>query len=138
MLIGVACAACHAGLDPQDPPANPNAPTWANIHLTTGNQFDQIGKEFSAHLTPSDPRYQVFQSWAPGTVDTTAIENDGINNPGTITQFYKFPLRPYFTNHYLGVAERVHRAVFVFGGETPQFEADCWRYATHRPAAAGS
>jgi len=39
VLIGVACASCHAGLDPANPPADPNHPTWANIHPTTGNQY---------------------------------------------------------------------------------------------------
>ena len=36
-----ACRArrCHAGLDAQNPPANPNHPAWANIHATTGNQY---------------------------------------------------------------------------------------------------
>jgi hypothetical protein len=31
--FGVSCAGCHAGLNPQNPPADPNHPTWANIHL---------------------------------------------------------------------------------------------------------
>jgi mono/diheme cytochrome c family protein len=101
-IFGVSCAGCHAGLDPQNPPADPNHPTWDNIHLTTGNQYIQIGKIFGANLPPSDPRWQVFHTWAPGTVDTTAIESDGINNPGIITQFYDFPERPYFTVHQNG------------------------------------
>jgi mono/diheme cytochrome c family protein len=98
-IFGVACAGCHAGLNAQNPPANPNAPTWDNIALTTGNQFLRSGDVFAAHLPPSDPRWQVFHTWAPGTVDTTAIENDGINNPGIITQFFDFPDRPYFDVH---------------------------------------
>lgn len=102
-IFGVSCAGCHAGLNPQNPPADPNNPTWDNIHLTTGNQYINIGKIFGANLSPSDPRYQVFHTWAPGTVDTTAIESDGINNPGIITQFYDFPDRPYFTVHQNGV-----------------------------------
>jgi mono/diheme cytochrome c family protein len=101
-LVGVACAGCHAGLNAQNPPADPNHPTWANISLTTGNQYIEIGKIFGANLPPSDPRWQVFNTWAPGTVDTTAIENDGVNNPGIITQFFDFPDRPYFTVHQGG------------------------------------
>jgi mono/diheme cytochrome c family protein len=102
-IFGVSCAGCHAGLNPQNPPADPNHPTWDNIHLTTGNQYINTGAIFGANLPPSDPRYQVFHTWAPGTVDTTAIESDGINNPGIITQFYDFPDRPYFTVHQGGV-----------------------------------
>lgn len=31
-LIGVTCAACHAGFDPVRPPSNPNTPQKDNIH----------------------------------------------------------------------------------------------------------
>lgn len=123
-LIGVACAGCHAGLDAQNPPADPNKPAWSNIHLTTGNQFLNTGKLFAANLSPHDPRAAVFGTWAPGTVDTTAIESDGINNPGIITQFYDFPDRPYFTNHYNGAAESVHRA-----GQGGEDDSGCQRAA---------
>jgi cytochrome c5 len=109
-LIGVTCASCHAGLDPIRPPRDPNHPTWANIHPTIGNQFLNVGKLFSAHLSKQDPRFQVFQTWAPGTVDTTAIENDHINNPGIITQFFNFPDRPFFDLTQNGSPIRVHRS----------------------------
>ena len=98
-LLGVACAGCHAGLSAQNPPGDPNHPAWDNIDLTTGNQYIQAGKIFSANLPPADPRWQVFHTWAAGAVDTTAIESDGINNPGIITQFFEFPERPYFSPH---------------------------------------
>jgi len=114
MLAGVSCAGCHAGLNPQNPPADPSRPTWDNIALTTGNQYIQIGKIFGANLPQTDPRWQVFHTWAPGTVDTTAIESDGINNPGIITQFYDFPDRPYFTVHQGGV---LLNAYGVTGGQ---------------------
>ncbi|HTQ45735.1 MAG TPA: hypothetical protein VMI75_23425 [Polyangiaceae bacterium] len=107
-IFGVSCAGCHAGLNPQNPPADPNHPTWDNIHLTTGNQYINSGAIFGANLPANDPRYQVFRTWAPGTVDTTAIENDGINNPGIITQFYDFPDRPYFTVHQGGTLLNAH------------------------------
>ena len=110
MLIGVACAGCHAGLDPEHPPVDPNHPTWQNIHPTVGNQYLNAGKVFSAHLSSHDPRYQVFQSWAPGTVDTTAIESDHINNPGIITPIFNVPDRPFFDLTVDGVPIRVHRS----------------------------
>jgi mono/diheme cytochrome c family protein len=109
-LVGVTCAACHAGLDPAHPPKDPNRPAWSNIHPTVGNQYIRIGKVFSTHLSPHDPRYQVFQTWAPGTVDTTAIESDHINNPGIITQFFNLPDRPFFDLTQEGSPIRVHRS----------------------------
>jgi len=124
VLIGVACAACHAGLDPANPPADPNHPAWENIHATTGNQYIQIGKLFGSHLSPHDPRKQVFNTWAPGTVDTTAIESDGINNPGIITQFFNTPERPYFDLTDNGLAIHVHR-----GGQGGEDDAGCEKAA---------
>jgi mono/diheme cytochrome c family protein len=124
ILIGVACASCHAGLDPSNPPADPNNPKWENIHATVGNQFIQIGKLFGAHLSSHDPRYQVFQTWAPGTVDTTAIESDHINNPGIITQFWNVPDRPFFDLTDEGDPIYVHR-----GGQGGEDDVGCEKAA---------
>jgi cytochrome c5 len=110
VLFGIACAACHAGFDPRRPPDDPNHPGWKNIHPTIGNQHLNIAKLFNANLSPHDPRYQVFHTWAPGTVDTTAIESDHINNPGIITPFFNFPDRPFFDVTLNGVPIRAHRA----------------------------
>lgn len=120
VLIGVACASCHAGLDPANPPADPNHPAWENIHPTVGNQFLDIGKIFKVHFSPNDPRYQVFNTWAPGTVDTTAIENDGINNPGIVTQFWDLDNRPFFNLTNNGEPIRVHR-----GGQGGEDDVGC-------------
>jgi hypothetical protein len=120
ILVGVSCAGCHAGLDPENPPADPNHPSWANIHATVGNQYLDVGKIFGQHLSPHDPRYQVFHSWAPGTVDTTAIESDHINNPGIITQFFDLGDRPYFNLTEGGQPITVHRA-----GQGGEDDAGC-------------
>lgn len=119
-LIGVTCAACHAGFDPNHPPVDPNHPKAENIHPTIGNQFVQIGKIFRAHLSPHDPRYQVFNSWAPGTVDTTVLENDHINNPGMITPIWAVPDRPFFDVTHDGVPLSVHR-----NGQGGEDDAGC-------------
>jgi mono/diheme cytochrome c family protein len=124
VMIGVSCASCHAGLDPANPPADPNNPSWENIHATVGNQYINIAKIFSAHLPPYDPRYQVFNSWAPGTVDTTAIESDHINNAGIITQFFNVPDRPFFDLHDEGMPINVHR-----GGQGGEDDAGCEKAA---------
>jgi hypothetical protein len=62
----------------------------------------------------------VFNTWAPGTVDTTAIESDGINNPGIITQFWNLPDRPYFDLTHGGLPIHVHRA-----GQGGEDDAGC-------------
>jgi mono/diheme cytochrome c family protein len=120
LLVGVSCAGCHAGLDAQNPPADPNHPAWANINATTGNQYLQVGKIFGAHVPENDPRWQVFHTWAPGTVDTTAIESDHVNNPGIITQFFNLNNRPYFNLTENGQPITVHRA-----GQGGEDDAGC-------------
>ena len=119
-LIGITCAACHAGFDPVHPPLNPNHPQQKNIHPTVGNQYVQIGRIFRANLSPNDPRYQVFSSWAPGTVDTTVLENDHINNPGMITPIWSVPDRPFFDVTIGGDPARVHR-----NGQGGEDDAGC-------------
>lgn len=98
-LYGASCASCHAGFDPLDPPADPNDPSWDNIHATIGNMHVDIAKVFSANLHPMDPRRPMFDTWPKGTVDTTALFNDGIMNPGTITAFWEHDDRPTFHVH---------------------------------------
>ncbi len=123
-LVGVSCASCHAGFDAQNPPVNPNEPTWDNIHLTAGNQYINIGKIFGYHLPHDSAEWQVFNTWKPGTVDTTAIESDGINNPGIITQFFSTPDRPYFNLHDMGLGIKVHR-----GGQGGEDDVGCEKAA---------
>jgi cytochrome c5 len=100
-LLGTACASCHAGLSAEHPPANPNNPGWDNIDVMPGNQYMKVGKIFGAHLSPHDPRWQVFNSWPDGSLDTTAIWSDGINNPLRIAPIADFDKWPDFavTNH---------------------------------------
>jgi cytochrome c5 len=95
-LYGTACAGCHAGFDPLNPPADPNEPTWDNVHPTIGNQYAKFGKMFSHNLAPTDPRKLMFIGWADGTVDTTALFPDNIMNPGIVTAFWDWPKRPTF------------------------------------------
>lgn len=124
-LIGFSCAGCHAGLDPANPPADPNHPRWSNIHLTTGNQYIRLDKIFSGNVASNTSTWQVLHAWAPGTADTSSKhETDNIFNPGVITQFWDFPDRPFFdlTDH--GTPIRVHRA-----GQGGEDDAGCEKAA---------
>jgi len=100
MEFGTSCASCHAGFDPKNPPADPNEPEWANIHPSIGNQYLKVGAMFSANLDLTKPtdivRSLVFGSWPDGTVDTTALFQDNINNPGVITAFWEHKRRNAF------------------------------------------
>lgn len=95
-MYGAACAVCHAGLDPLDPPANPNELTWDNIHATIGNQHLKFGAVFGANLAPNDPRGLIFAAWPDGAVDTTLLFSDNIFNPGVVTAFWEHDDRNRF------------------------------------------
>lgn len=96
ILYGAACASCHAGFDPLNPPDDPDEPSWANIHATIGNSYLRFGDIFAANLAPDDPRRLLFAAWAPGSVDTTLLFDDGIMNPGVVTHFWEWQFRPRF------------------------------------------
>jgi hypothetical protein len=95
-MYGATCASCHAGFDPLAPPANPNAPTWANIHATIGNQYLKFGAVFGANLGATDPRRLLFATWPDGAVDTQLLFSDNIHNPGVVTAFWEWDDRPRF------------------------------------------
>lgn len=99
-LYGIACASCHAGIDPLHPPADPSEPSWDNIHATIGNMYVKTGDIFSVNLDPMDPRRPMFDAWPDGTVDTTLLFSDGIMNPGAITAIWEQDDRPTFHVHY--------------------------------------
>ncbi len=100
--FAVTCAGCHAGFNPVNPPKDPSEPRWVNIHPTIGNLRFKFGAVFGANLSPTNPaeapKKALFDSWNPGTVDTTTLFDDGYNNPGVVTAFFDVPHRPYFTN----------------------------------------
>jgi cytochrome c5 len=95
-MYGATCASCHAGFDPLNPPENPNAPTWDNVHATIGNQYLKFGAVFSANLAATDPRRLLFNAWPDGAVDTQLLFSDNIHNPGVVTAFWEWPDRPLF------------------------------------------
>lgn len=106
---GATCAACHAGFNPLFPPLDPAEPSWLNIHATIGNQYLDFAKVFGANLNPqTNPtdalKYMVFSTWPKGAVDTTALFDDGIVNPGVVTAFWEHKNRPKFEVHMNGVS----------------------------------
>ncbi|RZA04341.1 MAG: hypothetical protein EOP11_15315, partial [Proteobacteria bacterium] len=41
--VGMACAFCHIGFNPLNPPKNPTEPEWINLNSSIGNQFLREG-----------------------------------------------------------------------------------------------
>ncbi len=93
-LVGISCGSCHIAFNPLSPPKNPAHPKWENLSGTVGNQYSRFSQILGSGMDPRTIEYQVFAHARPGIVDTSAIPNDQINNPGTINALINLTKRP--------------------------------------------
>ncbi len=86
--VGMSCAFCHVGPSPIDPPADPENPTMENINATVGAQYFWFDRIFA--WAPDDRQYmvQLIHTARPGTLDTSLVSTDYINNPRTMNAIY--------------------------------------------------
>jgi len=108
--VGMSCAFCHVAFHPLHAPRDPENPHWGDLSNSIGNQYLRIGRVLGAGLTPDDFLWQALNSYPPGTVDTSFIPNDHINNPRSINSIHNVAAR-------LAVAQEERlgsRAIAVF------------------------
>ena len=92
--IGMACGACHISFDPANPPQDPAAPEWKNIINVVGNQYLRMSDILASGMPRSSLEWQIFANARPGTVDTSAVPNDQVQNPGTMNTLNNLARRP--------------------------------------------
>lgn len=93
-LVGMACGACHIAFDPLNPPDDPANPQWENITGLVGNQYGRLSELMASGMRTDSLEWQIFAHARPGTVDTSAVANDTVNNPGTMNAIINFGKRP--------------------------------------------
>jgi cytochrome c5 len=93
-LVGMTCGFCHIGFNPNDPPVDPERPTWDNLAGTIGNQYWEEGRLFSLNMKADDFRWHVAARQPPGTSDTSRFATDHINNPNAINTIFNLSSRP--------------------------------------------
>ncbi len=86
--VGMSCGFCHVGPNPVKPPADPEHPTWANLSSNVGAQYFWIDRIFSWEANSASFPYQLFHTSRPGSLDTSLISTDNINNPRTMNAVY--------------------------------------------------
>src|SRR5262249_18260610 len=86
--VGMSCTFCHAGPNPLKPPADPEHPKWENLSNNVGAQFFWVDRIFSWKADPKTYMFQMFHSSRPGTLDTSLVSTDNINNPRTMNAIY--------------------------------------------------
>ena len=86
--VGMACGFCHVGPSPIHPPANPAHPQWADLNSTVGSQYLWMDRVFVYAADMKNFLYQMVHSYPPGTMDTSLVSTDYINNPRTMNAVY--------------------------------------------------
>ena len=93
--VGMSCGFCHVGPNPIRPPADPENPKWEELSSIVGAQyfwwdrvFNWLGAKNEASIF-----YQALHVSRPGTLDTSLVSTDNINNPRTMNAVYNFAPR---------------------------------------------
>ena len=86
--VGMSCAFCHVGPNPAKPPENPEHPEWKHLSSNVGAQYFWIDRIFAWEADETSFPYQLFRTSRPGSLDTSLISTDNINNPRTMNAVY--------------------------------------------------
>ena len=86
--VGMACGFCHVGPSPIHPPKDPSRPQWSELNSTVGSQFLWMDRVFVYSADIKGFLYQLMHSFPPGTMDTSLVSTDYINNPRTMNAVY--------------------------------------------------
>lgn len=91
--VGMSCAFCHVGPNPIKPPDDPEHPKWENLSSNVGAQYFWVDRIFDWDANPRDYIFQMFHTARPGTLDTSLVSTDNINNPRTMNAIYNLEPR---------------------------------------------
>jgi len=91
--VGMSCAFCHIAPHPLNPPRDKEAPEWENLSSTIGNQYWRPEKIMSNLLADDNFIHHFLASQRPGTLDTSLVSPDHINNANTINPLFDLRAR---------------------------------------------
>jgi hypothetical protein len=91
--VGMSCGFCHAGPNPVKPPDDPENPKWENLSSNVGAQYFWVDRILAWNPDMSNFPLQLFHTSRPGTLDTSLISSDNINNPRSMNAVYGLPAR---------------------------------------------
>jgi hypothetical protein len=97
--VGMSCAFCHVGPSAINPPDDPENPKWENLASNPGAQYFWVNRIFFWNTRPRGADnapapnegsflYQVFHTNPPGSLDTSLVSTDYMNNPRTMNAVY--------------------------------------------------
>lgn len=86
--VGMSCGFCHVGPNPIKPPKDPENPKWENLSANVGAQYFWIERIFYWAGEKDNFAWQLFHTSRPGSLDTSFVSTDNINNPRTMNALY--------------------------------------------------
>ena len=111
--VGMSCGFCHVGPSPVNPPADPEHPKFANLSSSVGAQYMWVDRLFIYNSNKPEGQknymFQLAHTYRPGTMDTSLVSTDSINNPRSMNAVYDFVSR-------MGTAKRLWHEKLA-GGE---------------------
>jgi hypothetical protein len=107
--VGMSCGFCHIGPNPVKPPADAENPKWENLSSNVGAQYFWVERILAWNPDMSSFAMQLFHTSRPGTLDTSLISSDNINNPRSMNAVYGLPDR-------MGLAQRWGKETLAGGG----------------------
>ena len=98
--VGMSCAFCHVGPNPVNAPGNVETPEFANMTSNPGAQYFWVDRIFFWNTAPrgKDGKpaqnegnflFQLFHTNPPGSLDTSLVSTDYMNNPRTMNAVYE-------------------------------------------------
>jgi hypothetical protein len=109
--IGMSCGFCHVGPNPVKPPPDPEHPAWQHLSSNVGAQYFWWDRVFDwrGRTNESSFLHQALHTSLPGTLDTSLVSTDNINNPRTMNAVYLLGPR-------MGLAKRWGKETLAGGG----------------------
>lgn len=91
--VSMSCGFCHVGPHPLNPPADPEHPEWRNLSGVIGDQYWDPQPANGNLLRRNSFLHHFLKSQAPGTIDTSLVSTDQINNTNVINAVFDVPAR---------------------------------------------
>ena len=91
--ISVSCGFCHIGPHPLNPAVDPESPQWENLSSTIGAQYWKPQPAFGNLQTGNSLLFHFLASQQPGTVDTSLVSTDHINNANAMNAVWDINAR---------------------------------------------
>lgn len=91
--VGMSCAFCHVAPNPIKPPINFNEPQWQNLSSNVGAQYYWVDRIFQQKPDKASFVFQLMHTSRPGTLDTSLVSSDQINNPRSMNAVYQLGAR---------------------------------------------